>query len=1159
MKHNTTLLFLIAAVFFHTNANAYSQGITLKVADASLDKVFTLIQKQTKFVFVYSAKQLAGTKRVSVDVKDEKLEKVLQMVLDGQPLRYEVDKEYVIIKVKMPRLVGSFTGEPGEIVGRVTNEKGEPVAGATVTVKNSSINAATDLDGYFTLKGVDTKGELVITSIGYEPKIVKLTGEEKIAIKMIVSAQTIKEVVIKGSTGFQVIDRKNPGSFNVVDNELLNRRVGSDILSRLKDIVPGLSFNNPNDGLLIRGRNSIYSNVNPLVVLDNFPYDGDINNINPNDVESVTVLKDAAAAALWGARAGNGVIVITTKKGKSSKPQIEFNSNLSIELRPNIKKLKLISSSDEIELEKWLFEQGYYDGSINNTYNYPPLTPVQELLLKVRNGELDHDKANALIESYKLVDVKDDLQKYFYQKGIAQQYALNVSGSSALINYYFSAGFDKSQPTLVGNHSNRVTLKSINTFRVANNIDLDAGITYTQQNIEGSNNAGININSGAGKGLYPYADLVDKNGNGLPLVKDYRIGYSDTVGGGKLLNWKYSPYNDINTTRSNNRSRDFIINTGFRYRLRPIISIELKYQFENYISNSFRDASVDAYSTRDLINKFYQPYSNNKYPVPVGGIRDAATQELISHQGRLQINYNQTWKKHQLSAILGWEIKDLKRKGNSHRIYGYNEEGSQVYTMMDFVTQFPMYNQPFNLQRIINMQSVEQFNDRFLSYFSTIQYTFDSKYTLNASGRQDAANLFGVKTNQRGVPLWSIGGGWQINKENFYNLKFISSLRLRTSYGITGNIARTVSGVTTFRNETYQNFIGLPMATIVNPPNEKLRWEQDRIFNLGLDFELKNNIVSGTIEYFRKHNKDLMAQAPIDPTSGLTPVNGGPAYYFGNVASMKGNGFEVQITTRNLNRKFQWNTVFLFSYALNKVSAYYLPPPVDSRSYVGGESNINPIVGKPIFSFYSYMWGGLDPENGDPMGYYGKNNSKDYSTILNNTKVDSLVYHGSAQPPIFGALRNSFSFKRLSISVNVNYAFGFYIRRPVLSYQELYNSWNGSSDYSRRWQNKGDEKSTDIPSRVYVTYPNFGDRETFYFYSQAAVLRGDQIRLDDIKLDYTLSGFRKKVAFNQIRIYCYLSDLGAILWRANDLNIDPSFPNGRINRMRISVGASLIL
>ncbi len=1167
------LLQLTAAVLMVTCIQAggrgYSQTITLSVKNAPLEKVFSEIQKQSGYSFTYTRESLEKAKTVTLSVKDAAVREVMDLCLKGQPLAYTIVDRIIIIQraggQEKSTNLETISSELQDISGKVMNEKGEPVIGATVSVKGTAKATYTDDAGNFLLTDVDVKAILVVSSVGYEPKIIRLTGSKKIEVKLFVSAQTIKEVVVKGHTGYQAIDKNQSGSFDVINAELINRRTGTNILDRIENLTTGLSFRTPGEsnndnsrGILIRGRNSIFSNVAPLIVLDNFPYDGSIDNINPNDIESITILKDASSSAQWGARAGNGVIVITTKKGKSLKPIIEINSNITFQQRPDIFSVPVISVPDEIELEKLLFSKGYYDGVINNTIIRLPLSPVQEILLQQRNGQISMEEANHQISQLEKNDVRDDLKKYFYRAGVAQQHSVNVSGNTPNINYYFSAGWDYNDNTLRGVNLNRITLRSQNTFKVSNDLQIEAGINYVQNNIKSGNNPGIGINSGAGKGLYPYADLVDDKGNALILVKNFRSGYTDTAGAGKLLDWKYRPYEDIRATQNLDSKKDYLINLGLKYSLFKYLNFEVKYQYENIIGINKSLNTEQSYSTRELINLYYQPNGLNKFPIPKGGILDAINSEIVSHQGRAQLNFSRIVNsKHMINGFAGWEIKKTKYQDIASRMYGYRQDGSVVNSTMDFVTRFPQYYFPLLQIPIPNSQSITEREDRFISYYVNGSYSYDDRYTLSFSARNDAANLFGVSTNAKGVPLWSVGASWNISNENFFNnIHAISLLRLRITYGRSGNVNSRLSSAYTTANYSI-NDLGLTISTITNPPNERLRWEQNRTLNVGLDFSTKKSRIWGTVELFYKHNVDLMALAPIDPTTGLVPTLGGPAYYFGNVANIQGKGLEIELNSLNIDKRFKWNTSFLFTYVMNKVSKYLMPSPTKPIDYLLSSGAITPIEGKPMFTYYSFRWGGLDPQNGNPIGFVGKDASKDYNAIVNNTKPEDLTYNGPAQPPYFGAIRNTFTWKNFSLSANISYKIGYYFRRTSINYSSLFTMWTGHGDYARRWKNPGDELYTSVPSMPQIPLPpNNASREQFYTFSSVLIERADHIRFEDITFSYTFPKERiNKLPFKTMRIYAYASGFGT-LWIRNKENLDPYFQNSPKAGKLFSLGAN---
>ncbi|WP_051292698.1 SusC/RagA family TonB-linked outer membrane protein [Olivibacter sitiensis] len=966
-------------------------------------------------------------------------------------------------------------------------------------------------------------------------------------IKRSLQDTTFQLQEVEVGTGYQTMPKESAtGSFSHVDNELYNRKVSSNVVDRIADLVPGLSYNTPGDGLLIRGRNSIYADVNPLIVVDNFPFDGNLDNINPNDVESITVLKDAAAASIWGARAGNGVIVITTKRGKTARPQVAFNSNYSVQGRPDLYGLPIISSADYIELEKDLFSRNYYNTQITNERTKAPLTPVVEILQRQRLGELTESEANALIDVLKANDVREDLMRYFYRNSTALQQALNVSGSTPTVNYYMSAGHDRDRDELVqGTDNSRITLRNRNTFQIGRKLKVQTGLTFLQNTRSIGNNPGRNINSGTGKGLYPYADLVDEQGNPLQLVRDFRRIYVDTVS--SPLDWRYFPYADLGTEERTNTYRDYVVNGGVEYDIIPGLNAQVNYQYGFSSTASVNQSDVASYYTRDRINRFYQPNATNQYPIPIGDILTASNNENVSHQLRGQLNFGKSIATdHEVSALGGFEIKRTDTRGRSYTMYGVKDDGSQVNTLINFNESYPQFNNTASRSMIPNSQSISQSADRFISYYGNVGYQYRNSYSLTGSIRKDAANLFGVNTNQRGVPLWSAGLGWQIHNEPFYPFLALPYLKLRATYGSNGNFSRRASALSTISYGISTN--NTTSATISAPPNSLLRWEQTRIANLGLDFATRGNRLSGTLEYYKKNIRDILAEAPVDPTMGVST-------FYGNVASMKGEGLEVELNANlPLSSRSSWQGSFLFSYAQTRVTEYLLPMP-PTNLVLGSNSGVTPILDRPIKTVYSYAWAGLNPENGNPMGYIHGEPSEDY-TALTNIAVEDLVYNGAVQPPYFGAFRSGFTWGGFSCSFTVNYRFGHYFRRTSVYYGTLYSNWTGHSDYGLRWQEPGNELSTQVPSMV---YPANSSRDNFYTNAEVLVEKGDYIRLEDVRLQYTVG--RKlmgNLPFRQLTFYAYTSNLG-LLWAANDRGIDPSYQNSPVLGKRISFGLNFSL
>lgn len=1002
------------------------------------------------------------------------------------------------------------------------------LAGAGIRIKGSSAGVSADAQGRFRLNATGDKVVLLISYVGYQSREIEvsLPLAKPVDIRMVPESSLLGEVVV--STGYQDIPQERAtGSFVRIDSALLNRRVSTDILSRLENTVTGLSFNRRGSSTLsIRGQSTIFANAEPLVVLDNFPYDGDINNINPNDVESITILKDAAAASIWGARAGNGVIVITTRKGRFNQPmEVSFNSNVTGGQKPDLFYQSKMSSADYISTEQKLFTQNFYR-SAELAANRTALTPVVELLIARRDGKISAAEADARIEALKQQDVRRDMEKYLYQPSLNQQYALNLGGGSGNQRYQVSAGYDHNRQAQVGNSSTRYTLNARHTYSMLRQkLELSTGLYYTEgaSRMDNPGNT-FSLGTAGNLQLYPYARMADEQGNPLSIVKMYRESFVAQAEQQGLLNWDYKPLEELLLADNSSRLTDYRLNLGVKYRVLTSLNAEVLYQYGRSMDNGRNLQGAGTWFTRDMINRFTQVNTDGSLSgvVPAGGILDFSNGSFNSRQLRGQLNFTENWKeKHQLNAIAGMEVRDNHSLISSGRMYGYDEEHASSKPV-DYLSNYKQYYNPSRTARIPNTDLQSDRTDRYLSYYANAAYTYDKRYTLSASGRIDQSNLFGVKANQRSVPLYSAGLAWNINEEDFYSLAWLPYLKLRATYGYNGNTDRSLSAYTTARYLPGSISVsGLTYAQVVNAPNPELRWERIRIFNLGLDFSTRKGTFSGSLEYYRKNGLDLIGESPFPPSSGITRFKG-------NTAITEGNGIDLTLNANIRLGKLSWQPALLFAYAQDKIKRYLTS--FTAASYLSG---VNPAEGKPMYSFYSYRWAGLDPQTGDPQGYLNGQVSKDYAKIIAAANRDNMVYSGPSRPPVFGAFRNTFSWKNLSLSANISYRLGYYFRRGSVSYGNTYGL-GAHGDYENRWQNPGDEALTQVPAIPLATN---NSRDNLYLNSEVLVEKGDHLRLQDIQLSYSLPG---RLKLRNMSFYLYANNLG-ILWKAASGSLDPDY------------------
>lgn len=1155
MKMSALMILLVLQVVARPNAVAQ---VTLKEKAAPLEKVLKLIKKQSAYGLVFDETLVRAKGRpVSIEVADTPVEEVLAEIFRHQDLlTYTLNGKIISVKErsmgKLPAATkaaqNSESPQPITVKGRVVNEKGEPVVGASIQVKgNTSKGSSTNLNGYFEINGVDFGTILLITGLNIEPVEVRINGMtdlSKIVVK--IKVDEIEEITV--STGYQDIPKERvTGSFYKLNEELMNQRTTANIIDRIDGLINSLLIDRrrPNEiRFEVRGLSTLTESADdPLIVLDNFPYNGNIANINPNDIESVTLLKDAAATSIWGARAGNGVIVITTKKATKNKPlQVSFNLNATIGPKVDLHTANVLPVNSTLELERFLFDRGYYDSRLTAN-NRPAISEAVEILFRRRSGQLTVNEADQEIDKLRAFDLRTEMEKYLYRSSVSQQYSLSLTGASNNINYLFSAGYDKQTSELIGNDNNRFTLRTDNNIQLSNKWNLQIGSILTSSQNSSNSPGGLGAYSSSSFSISPYARLADENGNALPVNIYYRELYTDTAGAGRLLDWKFRPIQELANNDNQTNLTDLLVNIGTNYQVSKWLNVDVKYQFRHSAQKNEVYRNLETFYTRDLINVFTQisPTGSISYPVPKNGILNFTNQQGVSHSLRGQFNINHAWGKHRIAALAGGEVRSNIDKTDRVEIYGF-DRSTYSYANVDYVTAFPTYDMLRGNSFITNGNNISKSVNRFTALYGNASYTFNSKYTVTASARKDASNLFGVNTNRKGVPLWSIGALWKINKEPFWNIDWLLELSLRTSYGYSGNLDPTTSALPTMAfSSASSSLINIPSAIIRAPGNPNLRWERVKMWNFGMDFRLFKNCLNGSIEFYRKHSLDLINNAETDPTSGFL-------FERKNSASILGRGVDVVLNSTNINRQLKWRSSFLFSFVTYKVTKNLNEP--GSNGLANDGSFIYAIIGYNPFTIFSNRWAGLDPQTGEPLGYKNGIVSKDYTGIRVNP-VEQQVAHGSALPPFFGTIRNSFEFKGFTLAINMTYKIGHYFRKPAINYTNLFQNNIGYSEFDNRWRIPGDEKITNVPAMI---YPANANRDIFYQTASINVEKADYLKLDEIFVGYDLNRIRLSSVMKNSQLYFLVNRLNLIFWRANKLGLDPETIYGLRQPIRISTG-----
>jgi TonB-dependent starch-binding outer membrane protein SusC len=1162
----TAAILLVACL--QVAARTSGQTVTLSVKNVPVKQVFKEIQKQTGLNILVKESLIKHAAPVTLSVKDAPVTDVLQLCLKNLPLTYSIEGGVIVIKEKQSAAfqpADPFLNNQPSLIdtkGRILNEKGEPVV-ASVVVKGTKKGTSTNDNGEFELKGVEDNAILVITGISIETLEVKVNGRNDLAL---ISAKTkttsMDEVQVGVNTGYQKISKERfVGAYSQLDSAAYNRRAGMDIINRLDGTMNGILFDkksaNPFINLQIRGLSTI-SNLaqsassTPLIIVDNFPFKQDLSLLNPNDVETVTILKDAAATSIWGAQAGNGVIVIATKKGVYNQPmKISVSSNLTIENKPDLYYYPQMGISDFIDAEISLFNKGVYDANLANTTEWPRISPVVEVLAKKRAGKISDLEAGEQLNALKSMDLRHDLNEFVYRPSVLQQHYIRVNGGSNLLNYSLAGGYNRNLNNIQHSKPNdQFTLNSNLSLRPIKNFEVTSAINYIRS-IQRSTDLFL-------PEIYPYAQLADAEGKSLAIPYDKRIAYLDTAGAGQLLDWKYYPLEEIRNYDANNTARLIGLNLGLSYKFTNWLDLKINYNYSDQFDNGRTFYSLATFYTRDLINKYTNLSASNpnlQHPVPVGGILDLMSFQSISQNARGQLNFNKTFSNdHSITAMAASEISETKKKIEGGRFYGYNPDIGTYNSRIDYVTPYPIYGGRLGTQLVPNSNRLfPSTNNRFVSFLGNVSYTYRKLITVYGSARKDGSNNFGVNANRKWKPLWSAGASVDISNTSFLrNVTFINFLRLRSSYGYSGNPGNG-TGLSTIQYggspTTVTNIAN--WASPNDPPNPDLAWEKVRTINNGIDFGLFNNRLTGSIDVYQKKSTDIISLHPLQPSTGVNSV-------ITNAASLKGHGFEVKLNSKNIVGPLSWQTGFMLTHSTTRVTKLFRFAPPATRDFVG--YGLFPFEGGIAFGIASYKWAGLDPLTGDPRGYVGKNISTDYQAISNDS-LKNQSYYGSAIPLYYGNISNSFSWRKFTLSALITYRLDFYFRKPTISYNNLVNGWRGNADYAARWQKPGDEKFTNVPS---FTFPINSDRDAFYQNSDVNLLRGDNVRLQDIRLEYdcTIRTSKKTTAIG-LTTFIYVNNLNLILWRKNKSNLDPDFTGGAgfilPNPVTWTIGANLNL
>lgn len=1208
---------LLTSVFTNVCATSISQTISFKGKNVPLASVFSAAEKQTGFNFLYKEPVLTSAKPISIDARDLSLEQFLKEIFKSQPLQYEIRGKNILVFAKpisrslegQPKLPepGNLTDTLITVRGRVVNEDGHPLSGVTVSQKGSTRATSTDNNGEFSLKWSGVRLQLVFTGVNVEPLEMQL-GPDEVMVQIskdgrginlsLVSLKTkVYEMsAVTVSTGYQTLSKeRSAGAFSKPNMKVLADRSGSmNILQRMDGLVPGLTVNNaPNasqNPFLIRGLSTIGipdpnsndrytgTNRNPLYVVDGVQIE-DVSSINPNDVENITVLKDAAASSIWGSKASNGVIVISTRKGKvNEKMKIQYDGFVNFQGRPEVGYFPVLNSKQFVQAAKDVFDPVLNPWEQESAYSNTGssgIAPHEKIQYDLFRGLISQSQADAALDSLAAIDNSRQISDIWYRNALLTNHSVSVSGGSKAYSFYGSAAYTGTKSNRPGEQNSTYKVNLRQDLRFDDRIqaylitDITNTITSAKRNINVDNR------------FYPYQLFRDEQGNPLSmpyvgyLSEENRADYEER----SRINLDYNPLNDFNEGYTKSDALLNRIVGGFTANLLNGLRFEGVY---GYIKGTNRTRSYDdasSYRVRTEVAQFtVAPTAADEpvYYLPNSGGRYTVTN--VSQRNwtvRNQLVYDRNWneQKHQLTLLAGQEAQDQLNNALRNTVRGYSESlltsiPIDYATLSNVGVQNPVM--PSNLGRSVlgpDLFSESEVQTRFTSWYANGGYTYNKKYSLNVSWRIDESNLFGLDKSAQNRPVWSVGGKWNLSEEPFLADKFGNNrLSIRATYGITGNAPSPGTASSYNILEPQNSFVlrGGQGLRIGSPANRKLTWESTQTINFGIDFSLFKSRLSGNLDFYQRKTEDLIGNLSVNNFTGYSQVTG-------NFGNMKNIGVEAAITSVNIeNRNFSWTSSLTFAYNKNTITNLITADPV-----ITGDGKVSQryLPGYAAFALFGYRFAGLDNE-GDPLVWLSdKTTSKNRSV----TMPEDIEYMGTYQPVWSGGLSNTFNYKNFSLTANVIYNFGHVMRRDVnqfytgrLTHSGIFsNSFNGGfqsgnvhSEFAQRWRVPGDEVHTNVPS--YEPNKSVSDSRRdvdYYTYGDLNVVSASYIKLRDITLSWNLPvNLAGRIGAENVSLRCQMSNV--MLWKANRHGIDPEFHDAvygyrtmRANQQTFTVGA----
>lgn len=1014
-----------------------------------------------------------------------------------------------------------------EVTGTIVDETGEPLIGVYVRDKVNNINAITDAEGKFSVKVPNGGATLTVTYMGMKTIIQKVKAGQKVRWVMQENVKQMKDVVI---TGYQQLDRRNlTSSVTSVDMKDIEIPGIASVDKMLEGRIPDLVLTN-NSGeinatpkLRVRGTSTLIGNREPLWVLDGIiltdPVDlspdvlndpdyvnrigNAIAGINPQDIQRIDVLKDAAATALYGTRAANGVIVVTTKSGREGKPTVNYSAQLTLRKRPYYSdgKINLMNSAERVQFSQFLAEEHYAYPSNMSKVGY------EEALRQLYAGEITRQEFNSAVEKMKTENT--DWFSLLCRNSLSQDHSVSVSGGSDKVRYYTSLGVTRQNDVVRGAQNNRYTAMAKINYDISSKLKAELNING---NISSRDYAAGDVN------VIDYAYNTNRiiparNADGTYFTYLKYNTSNDLYG-----NYPYSILKEMDNSGTEQSSNSVITTLNLRYK--PIEDLFFNAIFSANVSNSTIDEwhgenSFYVYCLRGTVDE--TPKSNSY--CPYGGELSRQHTAQKGWTARLQGNYNKylgSGRKHNINVALGLEASSNKTEGDRYKQRCYFKDRG-----MSFATNVPLTYTNYWSWMQGNVPVIISAKTNMVSAYTTLTYGYKNLFSVNMNGRYDGSNKFGSRSNEKLLPIWSVSGNANLADILKIKADWLDLLTLKASYGQQGNMLDDQASELIIRKGSFDGFYNEFTSTVSNFANPDLKWEKTHSTNVGLETAILHNRIQLGLEYYHKRTTDAFMNKTISEVNGFTS-------YVVNSGDITNQGFNITLTATPVKTKdFYWILSGNMSKIYNKVTTRPGAESYELNDFLTGKAIVE---GMPVGTFYSYRFMGLSPVDGGPLIDIWDERQAELKTADKYTFYTSvLTPTGSREPSITGSFNTTFTYKQWRLGATFLYSAGaktrlFRMFDGFSSGRVFRSEVNANRDLLDRWMKPGDEERTNIPAIICGGSPHLdvytkpwtentnyygpklhSNAWTMYDYSDVRVVSANYLKFSNLNLTYEFS------------------------------------------------------